>query len=72
MKVDRIRLRLWGVAVPWAAGLFLIACALTTGCAEKAVEKAPEDFEKAREEHFDMMRRETGQAPQAPADAGQK
>jgi hypothetical protein len=69
MKVDRIRLRLWGLAVPSAAGLFLIACALTTGCAEKAVERTPEDFEKAREKHFEMMRQESGQAP---AGAGQK
>ena len=72
MKVDRIRLRLFGLAVPPAAGLLLIACALTTGCAEKVVEKTPEDFEMAREEHREMMRRETGQAPQAPAGAGQR
>jgi hypothetical protein len=69
MKVDRIRLRPWGLAVPSAAGLVLMACALTTGCAEKAVEKAPEQFEQAREKHFDMMRQESGQAPTA---AGQK
>jgi hypothetical protein len=68
MKVDRIRLRPWGVAIPSAAGL-LLACALTSGCAEKAVEKAPEDFEQAREKHFEMMQQESGQAP---AGAGQK
>ncbi|MBA4107413.1 MAG: hypothetical protein C0485_16875 [Pirellula sp.] len=69
MKVDRIRLRLWVTSIPSAAGLLLMACALTTGCAEKAVEKTPEQFEQAREKHFEMMRQESGQAPTA---AGQK
>ena len=68
MKVDRIRLRFGGIAVPSAAGLLLLTCALTTGCGEKAVEKAPETFEQAREKHFEMMRQESGQAPK---DAGQ-
>lgn len=69
MKVDRMRLRYWRIAFPSTAGLFLMACALTTGCAEKAAEKAPESFEQAREKHFEMMRQESGQAP---AGAGQK
>lgn len=69
MEVDRIRLRLWGAAVPSTAGLFLMACALTGGCAEKTVEKAPETFEQAREKHFEMMRQESGQG--SPAGAGQ-
>lgn len=69
MKVDRIERRRCRVPVPAAAGLFVVAMALTTGCAEKAVEKAPENFEEAREKHFEMMRQESGQG--GPA-AGQK
>lgn len=70
MKVDRIRLLRWGAALPSTTWLLLFACALTTGCAEKTVEKAPETFEQARDNHFEMMRQESGQA--APAGTGQK
>ncbi|MBL9162456.1 MAG: hypothetical protein JNL18_06990 [Planctomycetaceae bacterium] len=69
MKVDHIQLRRCGVPVLSAAGLFVVALALTTGCGEKAVEKAPENFKEAREKHFEMMRQESGQG--GPA-AGQK
>ena len=50
-----------------AVWMALISLPLISGCAEKVAEKSPEDFEKAREEHFEMMRRESGQAPSQPA-----
>ena len=40
--------------------------ALFGGCAEKVVEKKPEDIEKSRQEHMKIMQRETGQAPAPP------
>ena len=71
MNAVCIRLRQWGAAAPSALWLILITVAIAGGCAdEKVAEQSPEDFEKAREEHFEMMRRETGQA--TPAGAGQK
>lgn len=50
-----------------AVWMALVSLPLTSGCTEKVVEKSPEDFEKAREEHFEMMRRESGQTPSQPA-----
>jgi hypothetical protein len=54
-------------AAQGAVWMALVSLLLTSGCAEKVAEKSPEDFEKAREEHFEMMRRESGQAPSQPA-----
>jgi len=58
-------LGLLGSRLKWAAriaaGLSLFAIVLTCGCAEERVEKAPEDIEKARQDHIKMMRRESGQ-----------
>jgi hypothetical protein len=35
---------------------------MTSGCGqEEAVDQSPQTFEQAREEHREMMRRETGQ-----------
>jgi hypothetical protein len=45
-----------------AAGLSLVAIGMTCGCAEEPVEKAPADIEKARQEHIEIMRRETGES----------
>ena len=45
-----------------AAGLFLVAMSMTCGCAEEPVEKAPADIEKARQDHIEIMRRESGES----------
>jgi hypothetical protein len=42
-----------------AAGLSLVALSMTCGCAEEPVDKAPADIEKARQEHIEIMRRES-------------
>jgi hypothetical protein len=48
----------------WTAACLLAISTLTTmGCAEKAVEQAPVDVEQERQEHMEMMQRETGQSP---------
>ena len=54
-----------------AAGLYLVALGLASGCAEEPVAKAPADIEKARQEHIETMRREAGEsatAAQPPAE----
>jgi hypothetical protein len=45
-----------------AAVLSLVGLSMTCGCAEETVEKAPADIEKARQEHIDIMRRETAES----------
>jgi hypothetical protein len=67
MKFVGSPLQFVAAAVRKAAWMALVSVPLTSGCAEKVVEKSPEDFEKSREEHFEMMRRESGQAPSQPA-----
>jgi hypothetical protein len=59
-------LGLWGsrlkTTARTAAGLSVVAIGMTCGCAEEPVEKAPADIEKARQEHIEIMRRETGES----------
>jgi hypothetical protein len=50
-------------AVRGAGLLPVMLFALCGGCAEKPVEKSPQDIEKSRQEHIEMMHREAGQAP---------
>ena len=45
-----------------AAGLSLVAVSMTCGCAEETVEKSPADIEKARQDHIEIMRRESGES----------
>jgi len=56
------RWRLWGAVAPSVLCLLLGLVSMGIGCGkEKVVEQSPETFEQAREEHREMMRRETGQ-----------
>lgn len=69
MNAGWIRLFRQAAAAPLALCVPLTLVAVTGGCSEeKAVEQSPEQFEKARDAHMEMMRRERGMAP--PTDAG--
>lgn len=62
MNAVGTRLRLWGVAAPSVLCMLLGLVSMGSGCGkEEVVEQSPETFEQAREEHREMMRRETGQ-----------
>ncbi len=48
-----------------AACLCFLLVSIAGGCAKKVKEAAPADIEKARQDHKQMMQRESGQAPAA-------
>lgn len=62
MNAVGTRWRLCGAAASSALCMLLGLVSMATGCGkEEVVEQSPESFEQAREEHREMMRRETGQ-----------
>jgi hypothetical protein len=52
-------------SAPWATvRLAIVTLALVAGCAEEAVEEAPEDVEAARQRHIETMQREAAESQQ--------